>query len=150
MSRVREKLAAEPIEDLRIDFEDGYGNRGDETEDADVLHAAAALARATVAGGRAPFHGIRFKSLEAPTRRRGVRTLTMFVSTLLEEGGSLEGFVVTLPKITSVEQVEAMVLLTDRLEDVPGPGRAHACASSCRSRRRSRSSGPTAPPSSPG
>ena len=45
VSLVREKLAAEPIEDLRIDFEDGYGDRGDEAEDADVLRAAGALAR---------------------------------------------------------------------------------------------------------
>ncbi len=63
-----------------------------------------------------PYRGIRFKSLEAPTRRRGIRTLTMFVSQLLEAGGSLEGFVVTLPKITSVEQVESMVALTERIE----------------------------------
>jgi citrate lyase beta subunit len=120
VSLVREKLAAEPIEDLRIDFEDGYGNRGDETEDTDALQAATALARATQAGGAPPFHGIRFKSLEAPTRRRGIRTLTMFLSTLLEAGGTLDGFVVTLPKITSVEQVEAMVELTARLENSLG------------------------------
>jgi citrate lyase beta subunit len=120
VSLVREKLAAEPIEDLRIDFEDGYGNRGDETEDTDALQAATALVRATQAGGAPPFHGIRFKSLEAPTRRRGIRTLTMFLSTLLEAGGTLDGFVVTLPKITSVEQVEAMVELTARLENSLG------------------------------
>ena len=117
---VRAKLASEPIEDLRIDFEDGYGDRGDDAEDADTLRAAAALARATQAGTAPPFHGIRFKSLEAPTRRRGIRTLTLFLATLLEEGGSLDGFVVTLPKITSVEQVEAMVELTARLEQTLG------------------------------
>jgi citrate lyase beta subunit len=120
VSLVREKLAAEPIEDLRIDFEDGYGDRGDEVEDADVLRAAGALAGAILAHTAAPFHGIRFKSLEAPTRRRGIRTLTIFLSTLLEAGGTLDGFVVTLPKITSVEQVEAMVELTARLEDSLG------------------------------
>jgi citrate lyase beta subunit len=117
---VRAKLSSEPIEDLRIDFEDGYGDRGDEVEDADALRAAGALARATQAGIAPPYHGIRFKSLEAPTRRRGVRTLTLFVSTLLESGGTLDGFVVTLPKITSVEQVEAMVQLTARLEESLG------------------------------
>jgi citrate lyase beta subunit len=120
VSLVREKLASEPIEDLRIDFEDGYGDRGDEAEDADVLRAAGALAGAILAHTAAPFHGIRFKSLEAPTRRRGIRTLTIFLSTLLEAGGTLDGFVVTLPKITSVEQVEAMVELTARLEDSLG------------------------------
>jgi citrate lyase beta subunit len=125
VSLVREKLGSEPIEDLRIDFEDGYGSRGDETEDADALRAAAALARAAVTDSAPPFRGIRFKSLEAPTRRRGIRTLTMFLSTLLEAGGTLDGFVVTLPKITSVEQVEAMVEMTARLEDSFGlPARA--------------------------
>jgi citrate lyase beta subunit len=117
---VRAKLSSEPIEDLRIDFEDGYGDRGEESEDAETLRAAGALARAMVAGTAPPYHGIRFKSLEAPTRRRGIRTLTVFVSTLLEEGGTLDGFVVTLPKITSVEQVEAMVQLTARLEESLG------------------------------
>jgi len=116
VSLVRAKLAEEPVEDLRLDFEDGYGDRGD-AEDADVQAAACALAAAELAGTAAPYRGIRFKSLEAPTRHRGVRTLTMFVSRLLEEGGTLERFVVTLPKITSVDQVEAMTELTERLED---------------------------------
>jgi citrate lyase beta subunit len=120
VSLVREKLVSEPIEDLRIDFEDGYGDRGDEAEDADATRAAAALAGASLAGTAPPFHGIRFKSLEAPTRRRGIRTLTSFLTTFLEAGGALDGFVVTLPKITSVEQVEAMVALTARLEDSLG------------------------------
>jgi citrate lyase beta subunit len=120
VSRVRSKLAAEPVEDLRLDFEDGYGNRGDEAEDADALAAARSLAAAVAEGTAPPFRGIRFKSLEAPTRRRGVRTLTLFVSRLLEAGGTLADFVVTLPKITSVDQVEAMTELTGRLEDSLG------------------------------
>lgn len=120
VARVRAKLDAEPVEDLRIDFEDGYGDRGDEAEDADVRAAASALAAATSGGTAAPFTGIRFKSLEAPTRHRGVRTLTMFLSRLLEQGGTLHDFVVTLPKITSVDQVEAMTDLTGRLEDALG------------------------------
>ena len=80
---VRAKLATEPIEDLRIDVEDGYGSPGDETEDADVRAAAIALAR-TVAAGTAPrFVGIRMKSLESPTLRRGIRSLDLFLDTLL-------------------------------------------------------------------
>src|SRR3954470_22323556 len=31
--RVREKIGREPVEDFRIDFEDGYGNRVDSEED---------------------------------------------------------------------------------------------------------------------
>ena len=70
--------------------------------------------RSTRAGAR-PFHGIRFKCFEAPTRARGVRTLALFLRGAAE-GGSPEGFVVTLPKVTSVDQVEAMVLACERLE----------------------------------
>ena len=121
--RVRAKLAREPIEDLRIDFEDGYGTRSDEEEDAAVVAAARALtrsvrARASADGASAvaPYHGLRIKSLEAPTRRRGVRTLDLFVRELTAAGGLTDGFVVTLPKVTSVEQVEAMVVVLEALE----------------------------------
>ena len=41
-ARVREKLTREPVEDFRIDFEDGYGNRPDAEEDG---HAESAAAR---------------------------------------------------------------------------------------------------------
>ena len=117
VAQVRDKLAREPIEDLRIDFEDGYGRRDDDVEDADVDRAARALAQAQTTGTGTPYAGIRFKSLEAPTRHRGIRTLTAFVATLLEAGGRVdEGFWVTLPKITSVDQVEAMVAMTAELE----------------------------------
>ena len=121
--RVRAKLAREPIEDLRIDFEDGYGTRSDEEEDAAVVAAARALKRSVRAGASAdgasavaPYHGLRIKSLEAPTRRRGVRTLDLFVRELTAAGGLTDGFVVTLPKVTSVEQVEAMVVVLEALE----------------------------------
>ncbi|WP_329483446.1 aldolase/citrate lyase family protein [Kribbella sp. NBC_01484] len=121
--RVRAKLAREPIEDLRIDFEDGYGTRSDEEEDAAVVAAARALTRSVRAGASAdgasavaPYHGLRIKSLEAPTRRRGVRTLDLFVRELTAAGGLTDGFVVTLPKVTSVEQVEAMVVVLEALE----------------------------------
>ncbi len=105
--RIERKLESEPIEDLRIDFEDGYGVRPDEDEDAATTAAARNLAASVASGTAAPFHGIRIKSFEAPWRRRGVRTLEMFVGTLVEAGGLSGGFVVTLPKVTSVEQVEA-------------------------------------------
>ncbi|AXH98220.1 aldolase [Ornithinimicrobium avium] len=117
------KLDREPVEDLRIDLEDGYGQRPDDEEDAHVRAAATGLARAQCEGQAPPFTGIRVKSLEAPTRARCVRSLTGFLATLLEAGGHLEGFVVTLPKVTSVAQVEAMVLACGRVEDALGlPG----------------------------
>lgn len=115
--RVRRKLDAEPIEDLRIDFEDGYGVRPDEDEDAATASAATNLATSIAAGSAAPFHGIRIKSFEAPSRRRGVRTLQAFVRTLAEAGGLTDGFVVTLPKVTSVEQVDAFGYALAKVED---------------------------------
>ncbi|MDX2971960.1 aldolase [Kribbella solani] len=108
--RMRAKLEREPIEDLRIDFEDGYGNRPDDEEDAAAIAAAE-----SVPGS--PYFGLRIKSLEAPTRRRGVRTLDLFLKHL---GAIPDGFVITLPKVTSVEQVEAMVLVLETLERAYG------------------------------
>lgn len=115
--RIRRKLDTEPIEDLRIDFEDGYGVRPDEDEDAATTAAATDLAKSIATGSAAPFHGIRIKSFEAPFRRRGVRTLQAFVQTLVEAGGLTDGFVVTLPKVTSVEQVDAFGYALERVEE---------------------------------
>lgn len=120
--RVRDKLAAEPVEDLRIDFEDGYGIRPDAEEDADAVRAAGELAAAVAAGAAPPFTGIRFRSFEAPTRRRGVRTLHAFVGALVAAGGVPDGFVVTLPKVTAPEQVAALVTVLERLEAGLGLG----------------------------
>ena len=114
--RMLAKLGREPIEDLRIDFEDGYGLHGDEEEDRVVRAAAGQLRLAVTAGQAPPFIGIRFKSLEAPTRRRGIDTLDLFVAELTATGGLPPGFVVTLPKVTSVEQVKAMVTACERIE----------------------------------
>ncbi|WP_270887160.1 DUF6986 family protein [Pedococcus sp. 5OH_020] len=115
--RMRTKLAAEPVEDLRVDFEDGYGTRDDAEEDAAVDSAAAALLESVDHGSGTPFSGIRFKSFEAPTRARGIRTLARFVEAVTRDGRLPAGFVVTLPKVTSVEQVEAMGVACDRLEE---------------------------------
>ncbi|KAB1656750.1 aldolase [Pseudoclavibacter chungangensis] len=114
--RVLEKLAREPIEDLRIDVEDGFGDRGDEAEDAAVVAAADALAADHAAGTAPPFTGIRFKCFEAPTRRRGIRSLDLFVTALAAHGALPEGLVLTLPKVTTVDQVRTMVTLLEQLE----------------------------------
>jgi citrate lyase beta subunit len=122
---VRAKLAAEPVEDLRLDFEDGYGERGDEAEDADAASAAALLAAAVAAGTAPSFSGLRCKSLQPATRHRAIRTLDIFLAGLLSAGslpaGSLPaGFVLTLPKVTSAAQVAAMAQLCGRLEQAHG------------------------------
>jgi len=116
LDRVRDKLAREPVEDLRIDFEDGYGTRPDAEEDEAARTAARALRESIDDGTAAPFHGIRFKSFEQPTRHRGLRTLALFLETLAGGRPLPDGFVVTLPKVTSVDQVEAMVHTAIQLE----------------------------------
>ena len=83
---VAAKLAREPIEDLRIDFEDGYGPHPDAEEDADVERAAAELAASVRAGTAPPFVGLRFKSLEPATRRRGLRSLDLFLGPAGQRG----------------------------------------------------------------
>ena len=118
--KVAAKLGSEPIEDLRLDFEDGYGNRGDREEDRDVVRVARELA-AAVADGVAPaFVGLRFKCFEAPTRRRGLRTLDLFLSALLEAGPLPDGLILTFPKVTTVSQVEAMVAVCEAYESAAG------------------------------
>ncbi|MDX6260925.1 MAG: hypothetical protein QOH84_2613 [Kribbellaceae bacterium] len=116
--RVRAKLEREPIEDLRIDFEDGYGNRPDEQEDAAAVSAARALADLVKAGTAPPYYGLRIKSLEAMSRRRGVRTLDLFVGELA--GVLTDGFVITLAKVTSIEQISAMVVVLEAVEQHHG------------------------------
>lgn len=117
--RVTRKLTDQPIEDLRIDFEDGYRRPAD-AEDADAA-AAVDIIRAVSQLPTGPAHiGIRFKSLEAATRERGLRTLDVVVRGLATTGGLPAGFVVTLPKVTSVAQVEAMVETCEVLERAYG------------------------------
>ena len=120
LARVRARLATRPVDDLRVDFEDGYGSRPDDEEDAAVVAAADALRAALADGTAPPWFGIRFKSLERPTRHRGLRTLATFVQRLTDGGPLPRGFVVTLPKVTSVDQVEAMVHAAGHLETALG------------------------------
>lgn len=114
-ARAAAKLAAEPIEDLRIDFEDGYGDRGD-AEDAEAVRAAQQVSEAVASGQAPPFIGIRFKCFERPTRARGLRTLDLFIGGLMDAGGLPDGLVLTLPKVSTVAQVEAMADAAAALE----------------------------------
>ncbi|MFF3564797.1 DUF6986 family protein [Streptomyces sp. NPDC002574] len=118
--RVRAKLRREPVEDLRIDFEDGYGPRPDAEEDA-AAAAAARLVNAAVADGSAPpYIGIRMKCLEAAVRDRGIRTLDVFLTGLMDAGDLPRGLVLTLPKVTFPQQVTAMVRLVEEFEKARG------------------------------
>jgi citrate lyase beta subunit len=116
--RIIQKLQTEPIEDFRIDFEDGYGIRPDETEDADAQRTAHELAQAMAANTLPPWIGIRIKSFAPESITRSIRTLNIFLSTLTEEtqGHLPEGFMVTLPKVYLPEQVATLADLLDMLE----------------------------------
>jgi citrate lyase beta subunit len=120
--RVTEKLQREPVEDFRIDFEDGYGNRPDDEEDGHAASAAAEVAQGSKNGTLPPFIGIRIKPFNEELRARSVRTLDIFISSLLElnDGRLPDNFVVTLPKITIPEQVSTLAALLARLEQQTG------------------------------
>ena len=120
--RVTEKLQREPVEDFRIDFEDGYGNRPDAEEDGHAASAAAEVAEGHNNRTLPPFIGIRIKPFNEELRARSFRTLDIFVSNLVERNnGQLpDNFVVTLPKITIPEQVAALVALLKQLEKKTG------------------------------
>jgi citrate lyase beta subunit len=120
-ARVRAKLQREPIEDLRIDFEDGFGARSDSEEDAAAVSTGRELGRAVAAGTAAPFKGIRIKSIGHGGRRAG-RTLDLFVGALLDEtrGVVPPGFVITLPKVNVPEQPRVLARWLERLEERHG------------------------------
>ncbi|MFC8920569.1 DUF6986 family protein [Streptomyces sp. NPDC047821] len=111
--RVRAKLEREPIEDLRVDFEDGYAGKD---EDTDAARAARLISEAYEQGTAAPYMGIRMKCMEAAVRDRGIRTTDVFLTGLMERGGLPEGLVLTLPKVTYPEQVAAFVRLLEAFE----------------------------------
>jgi citrate lyase beta subunit len=124
--RVRAKLEREPIEDLRVDFEDGYGPCPDAEEDEAAARTARLIAQAHAGGGTAAaYMGVRMKCMEAPVRQRGIRTLDIFLTGLMEAGGLPDGLVLTLPKVTYAEQVTAMARLLGEFEKAHGlePGR---------------------------
>jgi citrate lyase beta subunit len=121
-ARVQEKLQREPVEDFRIDFEDGYGNRPDAEEDGHAESTALEVAKGIADGTLPPFIGIRIKPFNEELRARSMRTLDIFVSTVAaESSGRLpDNFVVTLPKITTPEQVSALADIFDLLEQQTG------------------------------
>jgi len=118
--RVVEKLAREPVEDFRADFEDGYGNRSDDEEDGHAEMVGRELAKGMAEETLPPFIGIRVKPFSQELTRRGIRTLDIVLTTLRtndETGGKLPAnFVITLPKIQLPEQVTLLADVFDALE----------------------------------
>lgn len=117
--KVINKLRKEAIEDFRIDFEDGYGNRSNEEEDETAVAAAKEVAKGMQERSLSPFIGIRIKPFTEEMKERGLRTLDIFVTTLIKEtNGKLpENFIVMLPKVTIPEQPAALATFFDILEE---------------------------------
>jgi citrate lyase beta subunit len=126
-ARVREKLAGDPVEKTCIDFEDGYGPRRAEEEDAEALRTAGELARVVAmgpseTGSSATVVGIRIKALAGGTAARGARTLELFLTTLARAtiGKVPAGFTVTLPKVSGPAEVTALADLLSAHESALG------------------------------
>jgi hypothetical protein len=121
-ARVLEKLQREPVEDFRIDFEDGYGNRPDAEEDQHAKLAAEEVARGLTEGSLPPFVGIRIKPFSPELRDRSMRTLDLFLSTLCQtaSGRPPQNFVVTLPKVVIPEQPAALAKVFEAMEPALG------------------------------
>ncbi|MEP6698901.1 MAG: phosphoenolpyruvate kinase [Verrucomicrobiota bacterium] len=120
--RIIEKLRREAVEDFRLDFEDGYGNRPDAEEDQHAISSAAEVARGLKENSLPPFIGIRIKPLNEDLHARSIRTLDIFMTALLAEtSGKLPtGFVITVPKIQLPEQVTAAIRFFEILEQKNG------------------------------
>jgi citrate lyase beta subunit len=116
--RLVAKLAREPVEDFRIDFEDGFGQRPDDEEDRVAKSAAEQVANGFEQRTLPAGIGIRIKNLGDELKRRSLRTFDLFLSTLLDRTGGVlpDTFVVTLPKITAPEQVAEMAAACERFE----------------------------------
>jgi len=117
--KVIAKLKSEAIEDYRIDFEDGYGNRSNEEEDETARTTALEVAKGMQQNTLSPFIGIRIKPFTEEMKERGLRTLDIFVSTLVNEtrGKLPNNFVVMLPKVTIPEQPATLAAFFDILEE---------------------------------
>jgi citrate lyase beta subunit len=121
-ARVQEKLRREPVEDFRLDFEDGYGSRADAEEDGHAESAAAEVASGLAAATLPPFLGIRIKPFSAELAARSIRTLELFLTALARATGGVlpANFVVTLPKVVDPEQCAALAEILDQLESTLG------------------------------
>ncbi|MEV0384164.1 aldolase [Nonomuraea sp. NPDC050643] len=115
--RLLRKLSAEPVDDLRVDFEDGYGVRPGPVEDEHVDRAVAAIAAMRAAGTLPRRWGPRVKSFADGDPDRSVRTLERFVTGVVAAAGELPGgFTVTFPKVLMEPYLGQFAEVLERLE----------------------------------
>ena len=117
--KVIAKLQREAVEDFRIDFEDGFGNRPDKEEDETAENSAKEVAKGMQENSLPPFIGIRIKPFTEELKERGLRTLDIFLTTLLTktQGKLPNNFVVMLPKVTITEQITALISFFEIIEE---------------------------------
>jgi hypothetical protein len=117
-ARVVDKLRREPVEDYRLDFEDGYGTRPDAEEDGHAESAAEQVAHGLRAGTLPPFIGIRIKPMSDELHDRGLRTLDIFVTTIARATKKQfpPNFAVTLTKVMTPAHVSAVARACGALE----------------------------------
>jgi citrate lyase beta subunit len=117
-ARVVDKLEREPVEDFRVDFEDGYGVRPDAEEDATAVAVADEMARGMEEGTLPAYVGLRLKALNEELRGRSVRTLDLFLTRLLDatSGRLPPGLLLTVPKVTVPEQAAYFADVLEMLE----------------------------------
>lgn len=119
--RVAAKLSAEPVEDVRIDFEDGYGVRPDAEEDGHIAQVVEAVAAAYQVKGLPHYWGVRVKSFADGGHERAMRTLDGFLTSLRDRLGRLPGgFTITFPKVVAAGHVALFTEYLDRLETALG------------------------------
>lgn len=116
--RVAAKLRTEPVEDLRIDFEDGYGGHDPAREDADAVAAAEAVAAMHAAGTLPRRWGLRVKSFADGDPARSIRTLDGFLTAVVARVGALPaGFRVTFPKVLMADYLGMFTRVLAALEE---------------------------------
>ncbi len=109
--KVREKLEREPIEDFRIDFEDGFGYRSESEEEEAATRAGMEFARMSNAGELPLRIGIRPKA----DYRRAWHTLETFLK--YATGAALpKKLIVTQPKIEKAEDAKRWREMLEKAE----------------------------------
>jgi len=89
-NKVIAKLRTEALEDFRIDFEDGFGNRSWEEEDATAVQAALEVAKGMKAKSLPPFIGIRIKPFTEDLKERGARSVSAYCTHAVLSGNALQ------------------------------------------------------------
>lgn len=117
-ARAEKKLRAQPVADIRIDFEDGYGVRSQEEEQRDVARTGEELAAILSASSQPGCaFGIRIRALRPGLSERALGVLDAFCTHVTKAGGTLPpDFVVTLPKVRSAEEVRSLAAALSALE----------------------------------